>query len=150
MLGGSVLWHARIMIGFGSPNLTFSESKWESQSNERPLLANYTCKIAHWKAIMNSLKYVPPIECIQYPNWLHQFSQLIRCVVFLGLKLEKNKTPYAKKFQIILYSWGFHDNNIFFLHLAPPFVSQNSQTMAILAKILRDTRQSETIKKHFP
>jgi len=96
MLGGYMLWHARIIVGFGSLNSTFSESKWESQSNERPLLANYTCKIAHWKAIMNSLKYVPPIECIQYPNWLHQFSQLIRCCLF-GVETWKKQDPLRQE-----------------------------------------------------
>lgn len=131
MLGGYLLWHARIIVGFGSPNLTFPGSKWESQSeepevlqsNERPtqLLVAWSnpclliihVKIAHWKAIMNSLKYVPPVECIHYPNWVHQFSQLIRCVVFLGLKTWNKQDPLRQEvpnfsiledFMIIIFS----------------------------------------------
>jgi hypothetical protein len=40
MLGGWILALARKnhLVGFGSPNLTFSESNWESQSEESEVL----------------------------------------------------------------------------------------------------------------
>jgi hypothetical protein len=140
---------SRIKMGITIRRTRGSPIKWKTRPTlgckVQPLLASYTCKDCPLKS-----NYELSQVCATY--WMYSLSQLDTsifptnkvCCLFgvENLKQTRPLTPRSSKF---FYTWGFHDSNIFFPHPAPPFVSQNSQSMAILAKILRDTWQSETL-----